>query len=92
MTTTHHAFDWHDEKSAACLSARGFDFIYAARIFLGDVIEREDTRKDYGETRIQAVGMIEGCRYMVVYTHRGDVTWIISARRMHEKEWKKWQG
>ena len=47
--TTACIFDWTDAKSDACLADRGFDFAYAAGIFLGDVMERIDSRKDYGE-------------------------------------------
>lgn len=47
---------------------RGFSFIFAARIFLGDVWERVDRRRDYGEERIEAFGYIEGSAYIVVYT------------------------
>lgn len=83
-------FDWHDAKSDRCQEERGFGFDYAARIFAGDVFERVDDRRDYGEVRIQAAGRIEGIPFMLVYTLRGSVTWILSARRMHEKEWTKW--
>ncbi len=27
-------FEWDDAKSEACLRGRGFDFAYAARVFL----------------------------------------------------------
>ncbi|WP_342630214.1 BrnT family toxin [Nguyenibacter vanlangensis] len=84
-------FDWDDAKSDRCFAERGFDFAYAARLFLGDVLERVDDRHDYGETRIQAAGQIDGRPFMVVYTQRDDVTWIISARFMHQKEWNRWQ-
>ncbi|AZV39893.1 BrnT family toxin [Komagataeibacter xylinus] len=55
------------------------------------MIERLDNRRDYGELRVQAAGLIDGVPFMVVYTLRGDVTRIISARKMHLKEWQKWQ-
>ena len=86
----HTAFSWDEDKSAACAAERGFDFIYAARLFQGPVAERVDDRRDYGETRIQAIGHIEGLLYVVVYTMRGETTQIISARRAHEKEWERW--
>lgn len=91
MTDGPKSFEWDDAKSDACLNERGFDFEYAAQIFLGPVIERPDDRKDYGETRIRAAGLIEGVPFMVVYTPRGEGIRIISARKMHRKEWVKWQ-
>ncbi|WP_010514120.1 BrnT family toxin [Komagataeibacter oboediens] len=91
MTNAHHTFDWDDRKSEACLADRGFGFEDVIRIFAGKVIERLDNRRDYGELRVQAAGLIDGVPFMVVYTLRGDVTRIISARKMHLKEWQKWQ-
>ncbi|GJE58814.1 BrnT family toxin [Methylobacterium trifolii] len=91
-------FDWHDEKSEACRRdpSRGFGFDYAARIFASPVIERVDDRRDYGELRIQAIGEVDGLLYFVCYTDRvidgSDVRWIISARRAHEKERRRWLG
>jgi uncharacterized DUF497 family protein len=84
-------FEWDDAKSDLCLQERGFSFPDVIRIFAGDVFERQDNRKDYGEIRIRAAGLIEGVPFMVVYTLRAGVTRIISARKMHAKEWKKWQ-
>ena len=51
-------FDWDPAKHEANLTKpdRGFGFDFAALIFEGDTIEIEDARKDYGETRIQAIG------------------------------------
>ena len=49
-----------------------------------------DERKDYGELRFRAVGRIEGRPYMVVFTPRGKRLRIISMRRMHEKEARKY--
>jgi uncharacterized DUF497 family protein len=86
----HTEFGWDDGKSKACAVERGFDFIYAARLFDGSVLECIDARRDYGEVRIRAIGRIEGRLYVVIYTMRGKTTHIISARRAHQKEWGRW--
>jgi len=39
-------------KCAKTLAERGLDFADAAVVFAGVTVEVEDTRKDYGETRI----------------------------------------
>jgi uncharacterized DUF497 family protein len=39
-------------KRDKALSERGLDFDAAALIFAGVTLEFEDTRKDYGETRV----------------------------------------
>jgi putative transcriptional regulator len=55
------------------LSERGFGFDYAARIFHGPTLEKKDDRRDYGETRMQAIGQAGDDVLFVVYTDRGDV-------------------
>lgn len=86
----NRSFDRHEAKSDQCMRERGFNFAFAIQVFAGPIFEREDARRDYGEKRMQAVGAINGERFMVVYTQREAVTWVISARRMHLKEWNKW--
>jgi uncharacterized DUF497 family protein len=53
-------FECDEQKSAWTLGRRGFDFDFASRIFDGPVLERVDERREYGESRIQAIGSIEG--------------------------------
>lgn len=79
-------FEWDYAKSNRNLTQRGFDFEYAARTFEGDVLEWEDTRRDYGEPRIVAIGEIDEEVYVVVYTPRGEVRRTISARPASRRE------
>ena len=53
-------FEWDEEKSLRNLAERGFDFEFTCRIFEGDIIEQEDTRRDHGERRVIALGEVEG--------------------------------
>lgn len=46
----------------------------------------QDRRWDYGEDRYRVLGMIEERVYIVVYTVRGSVIRIISARKANAKE------
>nr|WP_306301913.1 BrnT family toxin [Acetobacter persici] len=68
MTDGPKSFEWDDAKSDACFEERGFSFADVLMIFAGPVIEQADDRKDYGEARIRAAGLIEGVPFMVVYT------------------------
>ncbi len=80
-------FEWDHNKDRAVLAIRGFDFDYAKRVF--DDLQRfvkPDTRIDYGEDRFLAYGMIEGRVYVVVYTMRGSIYRIISARKAKPRE------
>ena len=79
-------FEWDQTKSDKNLAERGFDFAYASRIFDGDVLEWEDTRRDYSERRVVAIGEVDKEVYVVVYTPRGEVRRIISARPASRRE------
>jgi hypothetical protein len=83
-------FDWDEAKSRRNLHERGFGFNYAAGIFAGPTLERQDDRRDYGEVRVQAIGRAYDDILFVVYTDRGDARHIISARRADRKERKLW--
>lgn len=47
---------------------------------------REDTRKDYQETRYRALGPIENRLYLLVYTMRGGIVRVISLRKANKRE------
>jgi uncharacterized DUF497 family protein len=84
-------FVWDQRKSEANLALRGFDFLFATLIFSGATVERADDRRDYGEPRFVAVGVVNGICLTVVYTDRckasgGIERRIISARLSNRKE------
>lgn len=83
-------FEWDDRKHERTLRERGFGFDYAVRIFAGPLILRRDDRLDYGETRMIATGAAGADVLVVVYTERGSVVRIISARPANRKERKEW--
>jgi uncharacterized DUF497 family protein len=85
-------FEWDAAKSSRNLAERGFGFDAAALIFEGPVIEWCDVRHTWGEARIVAVGAVSGVMLAVIYTDRGDVRRIISARRARKKEIELWQS
>ena len=80
------AFEWDEGKRAANLAKHGVDFLDVTPLFDGETVEMVDDRKDYGETRINCLGAIEGRVYSVTYTWRGAVRRIISARKANERE------
>ena len=71
---------------------RGFGFSYAARIYAGRIVERQDTMRDYGEVRMNALGEIEGAIFHVTYTRRDEALHIISARLASRKERQAWHS
>jgi uncharacterized DUF497 family protein len=84
-------FEWDEAKSARYRQERGFGFDVAALIFEGPVIEWCDVREEWGETRVVAVGAVEGRVLAVVYTDRDGARRIISARRARETEVELWR-
>ena len=85
-------FEWDDAKSDTYLTRRGFDFAYAIRAFL-DVnrMVGQDHRWDYGEDRYWLLGAIEGRVFVVIYTMRGSIIRIISARKTNGREVREYE-
>jgi len=84
-------FSWDARKSGRNLRERGFDFEFATQIFDGSTLERTDSRRDYGEHRVIALGQVQGIVLAVVYTDRveagGEIDRrIISARKSDRRE------
>ena len=73
-------------KGTKTLADRGIDFADAAEVFDGPTFDTQDTRKDYGETRMLSVGLLRGRMVIVVWTPRGNSRHIISRRKANERE------
>ncbi|MDO9225765.1 MAG: BrnT family toxin [Pseudomonadota bacterium] len=73
-------------KREKTLAERGLDFADAPQIFAGPVIEAEDSRFDYGETRITSMGSLNDRLVVLVWTQRDQVRRIISMRYANERE------
>ena len=80
------AFEWDEEKRQANLVKRGIDFRQMPELFDGPTVEAVYDRMNYDETRINALGEIDGRVYAVAYTWRGANRRIISARKANERE------
>lgn len=84
--------DWDLGKSERNRQERGFGFDFAALVFEGGTIEWPDDRLDYGEARVRAIGEADGLVLHVVFTDRGDIRRIISARLASRKERDRWHA
>lgn len=85
-------FDWDSAKSEANKRERGFGFDFAVLIFEGETIEWPDDRRNYGESRVRAIGEADGLVLHVVFTDRDDVRRIISARIASRRERSVWHA
>ncbi len=50
----------------------------------------KDTRKDYGEVRCNMLAKVNGRVFHVTFTERGEITWIISARKANKREQRRY--
>lgn len=52
-------FEWDEAKRLQILKDRGVDLLWAALIFEGPTLTKQDTRQDYGEERFVSLGVVE---------------------------------
>jgi len=80
-------FEWSDDKAAANWRDHGVFFEQAVKVFCDPfALEAIDDRENYGEERINRIGMCEGVILHVTYTERGERIRLISARQAEKHE------
>jgi uncharacterized DUF497 family protein len=81
-------FGWDNPKRDWTLREREIDFDDARFVFDGPIIVRRSDRK--GEVRYMVFGFLDDVEVVIVCTLRGDLCWIMSARRARRDERKKY--
>ena len=81
-------FDWDDDKATSNLAKHGVSFELVYEMDWASLLVRPDDRFEYREMRWRALDASR--RLVVVFTRRGDKYRIISLRRAHEKEIRRW--
>ena len=66
----------------------GLSLTEATKLEWDDALIWQDTRRNYGETRMIALGAVGERLYCVVYVDRNDTRRIISLRKANNKEKK----
>ena len=84
-------FEWDGRKRLANLAKHGVDFTRAGELFAGPVVAADDTRREYRERRVIAIGISAGTLLTCVYTDRTTadgslVRRIISLRPVSRRE------
>jgi uncharacterized protein len=79
-------FEWEERHRQENLSTHGVDFVRAARMFDGPVLEREDERQFAGERRFIALGQADGMFLVVITTPRGTRRRMVSAWRADQED------
>jgi len=85
-------WDWDEQKRQATLLLRGLDFAMVEKLDLDLAEVCLDTRKDYGEARFQARGLIDGRLYVIAFTQRGMNLRLISLRKANKREQVLWEN
>lgn len=85
-------FQWDSNKAKINKIKHGISFKTAIKVFEDENrIERYDAEHSQDEERWQIIGKVEEVLF-VVYTERGDVTLLISARKADDTEKEIYYG
>ncbi len=79
-------FAWNDGKSERNRVERGLSFDLEIALFDGPVVLEVDSRRNYGERRVKALGSVAGETLCCIFTDRGPVRRIISLRNANRRE------
>jgi len=86
-------FTWDPEKRQTNLEKHGVDFADAETVFRGVILTFEDARRNYGEQRWIALGMLRGTVVAMAFTEpREDQIRLLSMRRATRNEQKLYYG
>jgi uncharacterized protein len=77
---------WDEHKRQVNLRSHGLDFAGCLEVFDHPVLTAEDTRRSYGEQRINLLGWLRGQVVHMTYTERGEDIHVISLREATKHE------
>jgi len=88
---TNRKYSWNPEKRELIIKTRGLDFVELAEFIFDDpnLVIKPDDRKDYGEARYWAFGLVDNMRLCLCFTLRDNKTHLITIFKIHEKRWEK---
>ena len=82
-------FDAH--KNAANIRERGLSFELVANFDFEAAVFKQDTRHDYGEIRMRALGYLDGRLHALVFTETAQGIRVISFRKANTREVKTYE-
>jgi uncharacterized protein len=84
-------FEWDENKRDANIQKHGFDFVDSREFFENNPLIFCDTRKNYGEKRYVAMGLLQHRLMIGVFTMRKSVIRMISMRKANDRERKYYE-
>jgi len=79
-------YTWDENKRQSNLQRHGLDFADAEKVFSSPLVLFEDTRCNYGEQRMIAIGLLGFATVVVVHVESEDAVRIISMRKADSDE------
>ena len=79
-------------KNERNIAERGISFELVEDFEWNGALVAEDIRKDYGERRFQALGVIAGRLYALVFTPRAGAVHVISLRKANRREVNRFEA
>jgi uncharacterized protein len=83
--------EFDSAKDAVNRAKQGVPLALGAVVLEHRLGEVTDTRRDYGEIRFNAFGLVAGRLFVCTYTMRGVVFRVISVRKASRQEQRRWQ-
>lgn len=82
--------EYDPEKDAANRAKHNISLEVGLEYLENRVGEIDDDRRDYGEVRVNAFGMVGGHLHVCTYTMRGETYRLISVRKANRQEQRRW--
>jgi uncharacterized DUF497 family protein len=83
-------WDWDELRRQTTLLLRGLYFALVQNFDLSTAQIDPDDRRDYGEPRFKATGMIGGRLFVLIFTPRGETLRLIRLRKANDREKREW--
>ena len=83
-------WDWDEAKRQANRAKHGIDFATLDGFDWATAQIEPDLRRDYGEERVNAFGLIGDRLFALTYTMRGGTCRAISLRKANYREYLRW--
>ena len=78
--------EYDPDKNRRNIARRGLPFDWVKEMDADSILYFPDDRRNYGEPRFRAFGLLEGRLHVFVFTPRSDAVRIISFRKCNPKE------
>ena len=83
-------FSWDEAKRLRTIEDRGLDFVRAERFFDGRPVVQEQSSPN-GEARWKSTVEMDNNLFTMIWMWRGEIRHIISMRRAHGQEIRKYR-